>query len=182
MLKTVILSGTGTGANIGKPAAGKTGTTDDYKDAYFVGYTPDIVTGVWIGDDNNKKIGLTGGTVPAKIWKDIMTVATKDYGAKDFDYPQIDLDNYSMSFGNAKVIGDDENPANEEKEVEVPLVKEEESSTKVENTQPSTSTKNQAETQAEVPAQTQKPSTAPVPKTTNKLSAPIPMAVPESLR
>lgn len=55
MMKTVILSGTGTAANIGKPAAGKTGTTDDSRDAYFVGYTPDIVTGVWVGDDNNKK-------------------------------------------------------------------------------------------------------------------------------
>ena len=45
MLKTVIVSGTGTAASIGKPAAGKTGTTDEYKDAYFVGYTPDVVTG-----------------------------------------------------------------------------------------------------------------------------------------
>lgn len=119
MLKTVILSGTGTAANIGKPAAGKTGTTDDNKDAYFVGYTPDIVTGVWVGDDNNKKIsGLYGGTIPARIWKDIMTVATRDYGAKDFDYPVIELSNYSASFTKAKVIGDDENPKNEGKAVE----------------------------------------------------------------
>ena len=70
MMKTVLISGTGTAANIGKPAAGKTGTTDDCRDAYFVGYTPDIVTGVWVGDDNNKQVnGLYGGTIPAKIWK-----------------------------------------------------------------------------------------------------------------
>jgi penicillin-binding protein 1A len=184
MMKTVILSGTGTGANIGKPAAGKTGTTDDYKDAYFVGYTPDIVTGVWIGDDNNKKIGLTGGTVPARIWKDIMTVATKDLGAKDFDYPQIDLDNYNMSFGNAKVIGDDENPANEGKESEAPSLNEEDSSAPVETSQPSTTVKTQTEP-VEVQTQAQK-SSAPVPQSnrpsSNKLSAPIPMAVPDSLR
>ena len=51
MLEGVIDHGTGTAAAIGRPAAGKTGTTDDNKDAWFVGYTPDIVTAVWIGDD-----------------------------------------------------------------------------------------------------------------------------------
>ena len=96
MMKTVLISGTGTAANIGKPAAGKTGTTDDCRDAYFVGYTPDIVTGVWVGDDNNKQVnGLYGGTIPARIWKEVMTVATRDMGSKDFDYPQINLENYN---------------------------------------------------------------------------------------
>ena len=113
MMKTVILSGTGTGANIGKPAAGKTGTTDDYKDAYFVGYTPDIVTGVWVGDDNNKRInGLYGGTLPAKIWKEVMTVATRDLGSKDFDYPEIELENYSSGYGNAPAAPVPAKPAN----------------------------------------------------------------------
>ena len=65
IMKTVITSGTGRAANIGKPAAGKTGTTDDCKDAYFIGFTPDVVTGVWVGNDDNSKMGeLTGGTVP----------------------------------------------------------------------------------------------------------------------
>lgn len=100
MMKTVIKSGTGVAANIGKPAAGKTGTTDDYKDACFIGYTPDVVTGVWVGnDDNTKNEGVTGGTVPALIWKDVMTVATAPYGSSDFDYPEIELKNYS---GNKK--------------------------------------------------------------------------------
>jgi len=69
MLKMVIKRGTGRGADIGKPCAGKTGTTDDYKDAWFVGFTPSVATGVWVGNDDNTKMGgLTGGTVPAVIW------------------------------------------------------------------------------------------------------------------
>ncbi|MBE7712256.1 MAG: PBP1A family penicillin-binding protein [Cyanobacteria bacterium SIG26] len=117
MLKTVIQSGTGVAANIGKPAAGKTGTTDDYKDAYFVGYTPEIVTGVWVGDDNNKKMGgLTGGTVPAKIWKDIMTVATKSSTKTEFDYPAIELVDYGKD---ARLIGDDEQEDEQTTEGEV---------------------------------------------------------------
>lgn len=92
IMKTVITSGTGRAANIGKPAAGKTGTTDDCKDAYFIGYTPDVVTGVWVGNDDNSRMGeLTGGTVPAKIWKDVMTVATIPYGKSDFEYPEVIL-------------------------------------------------------------------------------------------
>jgi penicillin-binding protein 1A len=92
IMKTVITNGTGRAANIGKPAAGKTGTTDDCKDAYFIGFTPDVVTGVWVGNDDNSKMGeLTGGTVPARIWKDVMTVATKPYGNADFEYPEVIL-------------------------------------------------------------------------------------------
>ena len=92
IMKTVIQSGTGRAASIGKPAAGKTGTTDDCKDAYFIGYTPDVVTGVWVGNDDNSRMGeLTGGTVPAKIWRDVMLVATEPYGNTDFEYPEIML-------------------------------------------------------------------------------------------
>lgn len=97
MLETVIKTGTGIAANIGKPAAGKTGTTDDYHDAWFIGYTPDVVTGVWVGsDDNTTNNNVTGGTVPALIWKDVMLVATKPYGSTNFDYPDIELKNYSQ--------------------------------------------------------------------------------------
>ena len=92
IMKTVITNGTGRAANIGKPAAGKTGTTDDCKDAYFIGFTPDVVTGVWVGNDDNTRMGeLTGGTVPAKIWRDIMLVATEPYGNSDFEYPEVVL-------------------------------------------------------------------------------------------
>ena len=91
MLRKVITSGTGRGADIQKPMGGKTGTTNDNKDAWFIGYTPDIVTGVFIGNDDNTSVGLTGGSAPARIWKDMMTVATEKYGSPEFDYPDVDL-------------------------------------------------------------------------------------------
>ena len=182
MMKTVILSGTGTAANIGKPAAGKTGTTDDSRDAYFVGYTPDIVTGVWVGDDNNKKIpGLYGGTVPARIWKDIMTVATRDLGDRDFDYPEIELTNYHKGFGKPKVIGDDENPSNEGRTVtpaEAPAV---ENNSEESASAPTASTKEVSPT-VETKQAAPKPQSAPVPQKTTSKAAPIPMAVPEGMR
>lgn len=107
MLRTVIEHGTGMAANIGRPAAGKTGTTDDYKDAWFVGYTPSVVMGVWVGNDDNTKMrGLTGGTVPALIWRDIMRVAAESIGSDDFQYPEISLDG-SGKKSNAKLTSSD---------------------------------------------------------------------------
>ena len=91
MLRKVITMGTGRGANIGKPMGGKTGTTNENRDAWFIGYTPDIVTGVFIGADDNSSIGLTGGSAPARIWKDMMIVATEEYGSPEFDYPPVDF-------------------------------------------------------------------------------------------
>lgn len=77
MLRGVITSGTGRGAAIGgRDIAGKTGTTSDYKDAWFVGYTGGFVTAVWVGkDDNSAMRGVTGGTAPAAIWRDFMQAA-----------------------------------------------------------------------------------------------------------
>src|SRR5690606_22414931 len=73
MLIGVIDHGTGRGANIGRPAAGKTGTASDYRDAWFMGYTPDLVTGVWVGNDDNTPMKkVTGGGLPAIIWRDFM--------------------------------------------------------------------------------------------------------------
>jgi penicillin-binding protein 1A len=86
MLEDVIKHGTGTHANIGRPAAGKTGTTSDYHDAWFVGYTPDLVAGVWIGSDNNTSLnGMTGGNAPAEIWKAFMMKALSGVKATDFN-------------------------------------------------------------------------------------------------
>ena len=89
MLEEVINHGTGTAASIGRAAAGKTGTTDDNHDAWFIGYTPDIVTAVWVGDDTgDQSLGeVYGGTVPAQIWHDYMTSAVSDSPADDFDVP-----------------------------------------------------------------------------------------------
>ena len=67
MLKGVITAGTGTGANIGRPAAGKTGTSQDWRDAWFVGFTPDLLTAVWVGNDNGAPMAkVTGGELPAR--------------------------------------------------------------------------------------------------------------------
>ena len=79
MLMQAIRSGTGKQANLGtRPAAGKTGTTQDFKDAWFVGYTRQLVTGVWIGADTGQTMGkgVTGGTLPAQVWKKFMLQAT----------------------------------------------------------------------------------------------------------
>lgn len=98
IMKTVITNGTGRSANIGKPAAGKTGTTDNNKDAYFIGFTPDVVTGVWVGNDDNSQMGgVYGSTIPAKIWREIMLVATAPYGNADFEYPEIILNPFKAS-------------------------------------------------------------------------------------
>ena len=86
MLQTVIQKGTGKRADIGRPAAGKTGTTDNSKDAWFVGYTPDLVAGVWVGNDDNTALnGMMGGDTPAEIWKAFMSKALATTPAKEFD-------------------------------------------------------------------------------------------------
>lgn len=88
MLESAVLQGTGGNAYIGQPMAGKTGTTDDTKDAWFVGYTPEISAAVWIGDDFDGDLqGLTGGTVPAAIWRDFMHTAADLYPGGNFIAP-----------------------------------------------------------------------------------------------
>ncbi len=90
LLKGVIQHGTGKYAlNLGKICAGKTGTTNDCTDAWFIGYTPDIICGVWVGFDLKKSLGkdFTGGKVACPIWTEFMKFATKDFPNKDFDKP-----------------------------------------------------------------------------------------------
>jgi penicillin-binding protein 1A len=87
MLKTVITSGTGVSANIGRPAAGKTGTSQDWRDAWFVGFTPDILTAVWVGNDGGAPMAkVTGGELPSEIWKKFMTVAEAKLPPRDFPW------------------------------------------------------------------------------------------------
>ncbi len=93
MLKQVVKFGTGVASNIGRPSAGKTGTTDGYRDAWFVGFTPDIVAAVWVGNDNNTPTGdLTGGSLPAVIWRDYMRMITANKPVMDFMYPEVIVD------------------------------------------------------------------------------------------
>ena len=102
MLEGVIQKGTGTRAKIGRPAAGKTGTTSDYHDAWFVGYTPDLVAGVWIGSDDNASLGgMSGGLTPAVIWKAFMSKALASTPPKNFDG--------SSAGGKSDAIGELEN-------------------------------------------------------------------------
>ncbi|MDP3852687.1 transglycosylase domain-containing protein [Phenylobacterium sp.] len=77
MMREVIATGTGTRAKVGDyDLAGKTGTTSDYRDAWFVGYTGGFVTAVWVGKDDNKPMKrVTGGAAPAGIWRDFMGAA-----------------------------------------------------------------------------------------------------------
>jgi penicillin-binding protein 1A len=78
MLSAVIDHGTGKSAVLPRPAAGKTGTTQDYRDAWFIGYTADLVAGVWLGNDDNSPMNqVTGGSLPAKTWRRFMLAATK---------------------------------------------------------------------------------------------------------
>ena len=82
ILKQNIVAGTGTAANIGCPAAGKTGTVDDFTDAWFVGYTPRLSTAVWVGHANDRRTlgaGAAGGTTAAPIWGKYMKVAKRGY-------------------------------------------------------------------------------------------------------
>lgn len=86
MLKDVLTEGTGKGLTIdGVALAGKTGTTNDYKDGWFVGYSAYYTTSVWVGYDMPKKItGLSGASYPGKIWKAFMTVAHENSEYRDF--------------------------------------------------------------------------------------------------
>ena len=91
ILKGVVASGTGTGANIGRPQFGKTGTAQNSSDAWFVGAVPQLVTAVWVGYPQGQvsmcctRIGTVfGGTWPASIWRTFMSAATANMRAKDF--------------------------------------------------------------------------------------------------
>ncbi|MBN9342900.1 MAG: hypothetical protein BGO76_07165 [Caedibacter sp. 38-128] len=80
LMEAAFAYGTGKNANIGRPCAGKTGTSQKYRDAWAVGFTPDLVTGIWMGNDDNKSMKkVTGGRLPAKIWKLFMSKAHEGY-------------------------------------------------------------------------------------------------------
>lgn len=88
-MQSVITSGTGKNAAIGRPAAGKTGTTSSEKDIWFVGTVPQLTTAVWVGRDDNRQLssGATGGVMVAPIWRDFMTQALKGVPVENFKSP-----------------------------------------------------------------------------------------------
>lgn len=79
-----VIRGTGKAANLDRPTVGKTGTTQDYKDAWFMGYTADLVGGVWLGNDDGAPMKkVTGGGLPAKLWHTIMMEAHQGLPPRD---------------------------------------------------------------------------------------------------
>jgi penicillin-binding protein 1A len=98
MLSSTVTQGTGRAAALGIPAYGKTGTSQDNRDALFVGFAGDLIVGVWVGNDDNKPLkGINGGGLPARIWRDFMAQAVKGAArpaprpAPVEDRPQLDL-------------------------------------------------------------------------------------------
>lgn len=90
LLKGVLDRGTATAARrlgFTRPAAGKTGTTNDYKDAWFVGYTPDLLAVVWVGFDGQSKLNLSGAEAALPIWTEFMKSATANMPVTDFISP-----------------------------------------------------------------------------------------------
>lgn len=91
MMKHVVTRGTGIRARLNRPCGGKTGTTNNFTDAWFIGFTPDLVAAVYVGHDDPSPLGkneATGGRIAAPIWKDFMEKALKDVPPSDFPIPK----------------------------------------------------------------------------------------------
>jgi len=83
MLQAVVQQGTGRGAALDRPTGGKTGTSQDFRDAWFIGFTADYVAGAWVGNDNGEPmLRVTGGSLPARIWHDFMQEAERGQPAR----------------------------------------------------------------------------------------------------
>lgn len=115
LLKGVLDRGTATAARrmgFTRPAAGKTGTTNDYKDAWFVGYTPDLLAVVWVGFDGQSKLNLSGSEAALPIWTEFMKSATANMPVIDFVQPEPPPESAEGMTSNC-------NPSNREGEVSV---------------------------------------------------------------
>lgn len=91
LMQSVVSSGTGRRASIiGRPVAGKTGTTNDSKDAWFVGFVPQLVAGVWVGYDHERSLGAggSGGQAAAPIWAEFMQKSVSELPVEDFEAPE----------------------------------------------------------------------------------------------
>lgn len=89
MMRDVVERGTGRRARLARPVAGKTGTTNDLRDAWFIGYTPELLAGVWVGYDQDRTLGRqeTGGRSAAPIWKSFVEEALQGQPVQDFPVP-----------------------------------------------------------------------------------------------
>jgi penicillin-binding protein 1A len=115
LLQSAVLSGTGRAAQIGRPVAGKTGTTTSNKDGWFIGFSSGLTTGVWMGRDDAKPVrGLQGGTAPARAFHDFMSVAVAKRPVEQFE-TQVPMPDWQLSpeeevFGDAPADANDMAP------------------------------------------------------------------------
>ena len=159
MLKDVLVSGTAGGSGLGRPAAGKTGTTDYSKDAWFVGYTPNLSCAVWVGDDRSRSMGaMYGSGAPLSIWHDFMVNAIQEIPAVDFVRPAGAVTPVAKDIG--KKDDDDKDP--DEKTAKHELAK----PPKV--VKPNKAGKNDTPSSSKTPVVTNKPSVSNKPTVSNK--------------
>jgi penicillin-binding protein 1A len=114
LMQSAVLSGTGRAAQIGRPVAGKTGTTSSNKDGWFIGFSSGLTTGVWMGRDDARPVpGLQGGTAPARAFHDFMVTAVAKRPVEQFDtqapMPDWELDPEEQMWG-APLDGNDTQP------------------------------------------------------------------------
>ncbi len=106
LLQAAVQTGTGTAAQIGRPVAGKTGTTSSNKDGWFVGFSSGITTGVWMGRDDARPVpGLQGGRAPAQAFAAYMRYAVKDRPVEEFDVT-LDLPDWALEPDEEALLGD----------------------------------------------------------------------------
>lgn len=107
MMQGVVEFGTGQAAKFGPPIAGKTGTSQDFRDAWFSGFTDQYVTSVWVGNDDNSSMKrVTGGSIPAKIWREVMIAAYDSGKGRNLSAPS--LSSSSGSTANSSPGGSDD--------------------------------------------------------------------------
>ncbi len=183
MLQGVLTRGTGTGAAIGRPAAGKTGTTSDYCDAWFVGYTTDLVAGVWIGcDDNSDLDGMTGGNLPASVWQAFMEKATANMPVRQFEggsgYKSDAMDELKEDNSRKNQKRDTQQKQNQNQRTNQPSQRPTQSPAKREESQPKRETTPTGPAPTTVPTERTEPA-APEPETEPEApTRPVPPSVP----
>ena len=105
LLQSAVLTGTGRAAQIGRPVAGKTGTTSSNKDGWFIGFSSGLTTGVWMGRDDARTVaGLQGGTAPARAFHDFMVVAVANRPVEQFE-TQVPMPDWQLT-PEEEVFGD----------------------------------------------------------------------------
>src|SRR5689334_20895398 len=111
LLQSAVLSGTGRAAQIGRPVAGKTGTTQSNKDGWFIGFSSGLTTGVWMGRDDARTVpGLQGGTAPARAFHDFMAVAVANRPVEQFE-TQVPMPDWQLT-PEEEIYGDEAIDAN----------------------------------------------------------------------